>query len=178
MVLKFDKNTGEVDNSLDFEIVIKKQVTIPVMSIDGGGTFYIIPIEHPVAKIMLNKKGNPKKNEDGSIASMKIIKIINYKEKTANSMVLPATVYGNLKSSYPAGFLGYLFRIIIPKDKAVGKSYKQCTVDEIHLPKEANDILAKLTPPVVLSEIHKLNTLTSEFWRILEPVKTDEEGDD
>ena len=168
MAVKFDKQTGEVKKS-KFEFIVKRSVTIPVLSIDGGGEFVICPIEHPISKIMKNKKGKPKLNEDGSIASMKIIKVFDLDDCEVKSMVLPAVAYSNLRNDYPKGFLGLFFNIIIPREKVEGKQYKQCKVTEVFPPKGIEEALATATPPLVIAELLKLNVLTQGFWKDLEP---------
>ena len=173
MAIKFEEKSAAKPGDRikkSFEFAIKRNVTTPVLSIKGGGTYFVIPIEHPIAKVMTTKKGAVKLNDDGTPASMKIIKVFDYEDDEVKSLILPAVAYSDLKLTYPKGFLGCFLKIEIPKDKAEGKNYKQCKVKELFPPDEVVEILAKMAPPIDLKELQKLNVLTPNFWKELDQV--------
>ncbi len=168
-MVNFDKKNPGDKIREEFRRKIKKQVTIPILSIDGGGDYDIIPISHPIVKIIKDNKGEPKKDDDGKIQTMKIITVIDLVDNMqTKSMVLPAVTYSELKENYPTGFLGKYLNINIPHEKAKGKRYKKSRTTEYFLPDGIDKVLAELSPPIDLKAVEKLNNLTPDFWLSIE----------
>ncbi len=149
--------TKKRSEKIDAAFERKAQLTLPTLSIRGGGSFYVCFLGEPAAKKDLDRNGVPKLDSEGNEKKTVVATVYDLAHRKKAQLVMLAVLYSELNTLYPGGYSGLCFELEIPREIALNKKYKIPTIYEIHAPDWLDAELATLLPPLSLAQLHEMN---------------------